>query len=87
MGHIMLMGADVLLQERIEIEEDQAMHADHPGDSPHHGQPGLKSLIATLLQPCQQLFCKILQHTAPGEAHARVSLGEEQIERSVMLLR
>ena len=55
-GHIMLMGADVLLQERIEVEEEQAMHTDHPRHSPHHSQPGLEALIAALLEPCQQLL-------------------------------
>lgn len=82
-GDIMLMGPDVLLQEGIEVEKDEAMHADHPRHSPHHGQPGLKPLVATLLQPCQQLLCKILQGIAPGEPSASLSLGNEQIYRQL----
>ena len=70
----MLVGADVFLQERVEVEEDEAMHANHPGHSPHHGQPGFKALIPTLLEPCQQLLCKLLHVTKALEAcHQRTA--------------
>lgn len=57
----MLVGPDVLLQEGVEVEENETVHADHPRHCPHHGQASLKALVAALLQPRQQLLGKILQ--------------------------
>jgi len=59
-GDVPLVRLQVALQERIEVEEDELVHADDARDEGDHGHACLHLLAAALLQPHKQLLRKCL---------------------------
>lgn len=73
LGDVALVGLQVLLQERVEVEQQQAVHAHHPRHQRGDRQPRLEALAPVALQPRKQPLRKCLRGKGtPGMAYFRV---------------
>ena len=61
-GDVALVRLDVLLQEGVEVEQHQLVHANGARHDAHHEQPRLEALVAAV-QPRKQALCEGLQKT------------------------
>ena len=60
-GDVSLVRPQVALQEGVEVEQDELVHAHDARDESDHGRARLHLLSAALLEPHKQLLRKGLQ--------------------------